>query len=202
MNIVLKKSSKSDACHHEFVERKGVGHPDTLSDYIAETASHKYSKYCISKFGKVANHWFDKVMIIGGESDISYGVGKVLKPYTVVFAGKVTNKVGSYNIPVKQILQEACSEILGKYLTGFDSELHLVIENKLVDYQGAGRKANRYQPESESQLPSISDVSELVSNDCNLISGYAPYSILEGIVLFVEKYLTSADFKAKHPDTG
>ena len=44
----------------EMVERKGIGHPDTLADVIASAFSNKYSLYCIDAFGFIANHWVDK----------------------------------------------------------------------------------------------------------------------------------------------
>ena len=70
------------------MERKGVGHPDTMCDAIAERASQYYSQYCMEHFGRVAHHWFDKVMLLGGDADVMYGKGTMVKPYQVVFAGK------------------------------------------------------------------------------------------------------------------
>lgn len=179
----------------EYVERKGKGHPDTLADTIAETASQIYSSYCISKFGRVAHHWFDKVMLIGGSSDIDYGRGELLKPYRVIFAGKVTNKVGEIHIPVQLLLEQAVDAVLSESLTGFISPSHRLIINELVDYQGAGRKRSRYQPASELDLANYNVAEKLVSNDCNLISAYAPLSALEEAVKFLELTINSKDFK-------
>lgn len=177
----------------ELVERKGVGHPDTICDAIAEIASKNYSKYCIKKFGNPAHHWFDKVMLIGGEADIEYGKGNILKPYTVIFAGKVSYFIGDEKIPVENILLDSASEVLENVLTGFDKSKHIIIENKLVDYQGAGRKSSRYRPQNSEVLPQLSN-ENLVSNDTNLVSAYAPLSILESIVLKVERYINGKEF--------
>lgn len=35
---------------YEVVERKGLGHPDTLADGIAEQIEIDYSLYCLDKF--------------------------------------------------------------------------------------------------------------------------------------------------------
>lgn len=203
MNISIKDNMNifvgdSD---YELVERKGVGHPDTMCDSIAERASRNYSKYCLKEFGNPANHWFDKVMLIGGEADVDYGRGVIIKPYTIIFAGKVSYYVGKSKIPVDQILYQSVSEVLGEVLTGFVPEEHMRIINKLVDYQGAGRSNGRYRPESINELPSIEN-DKLVSNDCNLLSGYAPLTTLEAVVLETERYINGKKFKLENPDTG
>ena len=50
----------------EIVERKGIGHPDTLADKIAEECSRIYSLYCMEHFGCILHHNVDKVYIGGG----------------------------------------------------------------------------------------------------------------------------------------
>ena len=65
----------------EIVERKGIGHPDSLADGIAETISSEYSKYCLKHFGRVANHWVDKCMLIGGECERDFGYGKLYQKF-------------------------------------------------------------------------------------------------------------------------
>jgi len=70
MRLTIKNTDKNNIENFPFelVERKGVGlakQPDTICDAIAETASRYYSLYFYEKYGRVANHWFDKVMLIG-----------------------------------------------------------------------------------------------------------------------------------------
>lgn len=50
----------------EIVERKGLGHPDTLADMLAEKISIAYSQYCIKNFGAVLHHNLDKLNTMGG----------------------------------------------------------------------------------------------------------------------------------------
>ncbi|MFM1545407.1 methionine adenosyltransferase [Streptococcus mutans] len=190
-----------DDLDFEMVERKGVGHPDTISDAIAETASRKYSRYCVEKFGSPAHHWFDKVMLIGGEANTDFGCGDIEKPYTIIFAGKVSKYVGDFKIPLDEILYDSCNEVLSNVLTGLDIQKHLKIENKLVDYQGSGRSESRYRPSTVDRLPKL-DNSDLVSNDTNLLTAFAPLSKLEEIVLETERFINGKDFKRRHPDTG
>ena len=50
----------------EVVERKGLGHPDTLVDGIAEFSEIQYAKYCLERFGAIPHHNLDKAMLLGG----------------------------------------------------------------------------------------------------------------------------------------
>ena len=50
----------------EFVERKRLGHPDTLAESTADETSRQFSEYCLAEFVQVAHHWFDKVLFSGG----------------------------------------------------------------------------------------------------------------------------------------
>lgn len=185
----------------ELVERKGVGHPDTIADAIAERASMYYSQYFHNKYDRIAHHWFDKVMLIGGSSNIEFGCGEVLKPYRIIFAGKAAKKYNDELVPLDEILFNAAKDVLSEVLTGFDAEKHLVIINEIVDYHGAGRINLRYQPMSSKDLVSLVDTN-LVSNDCNLLSGFAPLSRLERIVYDVEQYINGKEFKKIMPQTG
>lgn len=192
----------SPEAQFEFVERKGLGHPDTVCDAIAETASRRYAKYCLERYGGVAHHWFDKTLLIGGESSIDWGIGEIIKPYIVVFHGKVTKAIGQETIPYKEILADAAAEVLEESLVGFDKGRHVAFEFKLVDYHGAGRANSRYRPTSPAQLARPEDWRSFVSNDCNLISAYWPLSKAERLALHLENTVNSIEFKIAHPSTG
>lgn len=185
----------------ELVERKGIGHPDTLCDAIAERASRYYSQYFFKRYGGIAHHWFDKVMIIGGQSHFTFGQGELIRPYKVIFAGKAAKTFGGEEIPLNDLLRKAACDVLSESLTGFEKDRHLVIQNDIVDYVGAGRDGNRYQPQSRKDL-FMFGLKGIVSNDCNLLSGYAPLSLLEQLVLNIERYINSREFKFRHPVSG
>ena len=203
MKVLVTKDEDSYVGEMDFelVERKGAGHPDTMCDAIAECASRNYSQYCIENFGRPAHHWFDKVMLIGGEANVDYGQGEVIKPYTIIFAGKVSYTVNNTIIPVDDILYQSAEEVLSSVLTGFVADKHMIIENRLVDYQGSGRENSRYRPKDVTNLPVLGDA-VLTSNDSNLLSAYAPLTKLESLVLKVENFINGEIFKLKNPDTG
>lgn len=199
-NIVINSIKDIDQ-EFESVERKGIGHPDTLCDAIAERASRDYSKYCLNQFGRVGSHWFDKVILLGGESRIDYGRGDLLSPYVVIFAGKAVLKIGENKIPIKKILYTAAADVLSSTLVNFQPEKHLKIDIKIHNYRGPGQNKNRYKPKNINDLVDIFS-NERVSNDCNICVGYAPFSLLESMVLELEKELSTGNIKKQFPDTG
>lgn len=202
MNIHVDTESNSSPANllFEIVERKGAGHPDTLCDAIAETASRYYSRYCLQNFGKVAHHWFDKVMLVGGESNIQYGAGQLLKPYRVIFAGKCAFAIGNKAVPVRELIWKAAEDVLTSTLTEFHASDHLEVVLEIVDHQGPARPNRRYRPRSVDDLVSAND--QLTSNDSTLCAAFSPLSMLERMVLFTEHYLNGAQFKASNVDTG
>src|SRR5574341_2664991 len=74
----------------EIVERKGIGHPDSLCDGIAERISVEYTKWCIEHLGAPLHHNFDKVQLVAGETNVGYGVGELIKPIRIQIAGRGT----------------------------------------------------------------------------------------------------------------
>lgn len=50
ITYTLRTPDKED---FEVVERKGLGHPDTLADGIAEIVEIEYAKYCLNMFGYI-----------------------------------------------------------------------------------------------------------------------------------------------------
>ncbi|MCY7079204.1 methionine adenosyltransferase [Streptococcus oralis] len=201
MNKLKFKDGYKLELDYEIVERKGVGHPDTLCDAIAERCSFEYCKYFTENFGRYAHHWFDKVILVGGRSDIRYGVGEIIEPYKILICGKCVKKVGNYEIPLYQIFQRAVDFVMANTLTGYEPDKHRIIIDYTVDSHGAGRKSSRYQPSNVEELKSLKN-GETVSNDCNILSAHYPLSILEMSILNLERYLNSVDFKKIIPQCG
>lgn len=200
--LSIQRDSRSvEDLPYELVERKGVGHPDTMCDAIAERMSRFYSLHCLKEFGGVAHHWFDKVTLYGGGADTDYGRGELTSPYRVMVFGKAAFRVGAVEIPVQELVFRAAAEVLAEVTTGFDATRHLVVELGVVDHQGSGRGRSRYQPASPGDLVPLRS-GGLVSNDTNLLHGYAPLSRLESVVLGLEQLVNGAPFKQRHPDSG
>lgn len=186
---------------YEAVERKGAGHPDTLCDAIAELASRRYSEAVYKKIGRLPHHYFDKVMLMGGAVDMGLGRGELIEPYRVIFAGKVTRKIGDMELLVTEIITNAAREVLSSTLLNFDPDRHLVVMDELRDYQGPSKRRPRYQPEKVEDLPKMNK-SGRVSNDVNICTGFYPLTRCEHVVLATEHHLNSKEYKSVHPYTG
>jgi len=74
----------------EIVERKGLGHPDTLCDAIANYASvalcHEYQR----AFGRILHHNLDKALLVAGGSCPKAGGGTVEKPMRLILGDRAT----------------------------------------------------------------------------------------------------------------
>lgn len=57
----------------EIVERKGIGHPDTLCDRAAEEFSIALSQYYREHFGAILHHNTDKALLVAGRAHATFG---------------------------------------------------------------------------------------------------------------------------------
>jgi S-adenosylmethionine synthetase len=100
----------------EIVERKGLGHPDTLIDGACESMSLALCDYYEQNFGRILHHNVDKGLLVGGESAPKFGGGKVIKPITILVAGRAvseyTHRGVKQTIPVGEIADNAVRSFL------------------------------------------------------------------------------------------
>jgi len=197
INNFNKDIEKEDT---EMVERKGIGHPDSLADLIAEMFSNKYSQYCIKNFGVILNHWVDKILISGAKSKISFGHAKVLKPISVYLFGKVTNKFGKHTINISKIFKESAEEIFISIFKNSDLLKNIRYIIDINDGIGMDHVKEFYNPASINNFRNIKDLE--VANDSVICSGYAGYSRAEFLAINLECFINSIYFKKKFPETG
>ncbi|HEX6977101.1 MAG TPA: methionine adenosyltransferase [Patescibacteria group bacterium] len=208
MNIYITKKPK-DSPDYEFVERKGIGHPDTLSDALAEVLSVKYSNYTLEKFGAVLHHNFDKVGLLGGASFVTFGKGYLIKPIRVLLNGRASTKFGDEEIPVKEMLISWAKEFLKSRFPMINPDKDLEFHYNLSSQSSPGKteefestnapRKHWFEPRTLQDLP---ETKKLVSNDTSLGVGYAPHTILEQLVLKIENTLNSEEFKKENPWIG
>lgn len=99
MNLYIKENQISiNQQPMEIVERKGLGHPDTIADGIAESISINYSKYCLEKFGAILHHNVDKISIIGSLCEADYGRGELKKPIKLILNSRMNKCFGNKKI--------------------------------------------------------------------------------------------------------
>ena len=74
----------------EMVERKGVGHPDSICDAIMDRVSVELSKEYISQFGRILHHNIDKAFLVAGDAETRFGGGTIKEPMRLVFGDRAT----------------------------------------------------------------------------------------------------------------
>lgn len=189
------------ALNLELVERKGIGHPDTLADAVAEETSRRYAAYCQERFGAVAHHWFDKVMLLGGEADTQFLKGTITRPTRAILAGKAVMRIGNEDIPIQEIFEGAVKAVFSRALKNFRFEEYCSCEVRVHDSVGPGQRSFRYRPQSTIEMKEF-ESGHLVSNDCNLCVGFAPYTKTEKLALEIERFLLSAPQQSARPWLG
>jgi len=196
--IVISSHLQKDKKSIEIIERKGFGHPDTLSDALAERLSASYSRYTLEKFGVILHHNFDKVGLLGGSSSVKFGDGKMVDPIRVLLNGRASLKFGEEEIPVEKMLIDWTKEFMKEKFPLLDVDKDLKFLYNLstksspgkTDEKAADKGTRKYWFEPRS-LDDIQETKKLLSNDTSLGVGFYPFSILEKFVLDMEEKLNA-----------
>jgi S-adenosylmethionine synthetase len=172
----------------ELVERKGVGHPDSVCDAIMDAVSVELCRAYLDHFGRIMHHNIDKGLLVAGQTSPRLGGGKVEEPMRLVFGDRATYDYRGVHIPVGEIAEAAARQWLRGHLRFVDAENHIVFQNEI-------------KPGSP-ELTDIFDREVIGANDTSAGVGYAPLSETEEIVLATERYINSTSFKATFPEAG
>lgn len=176
----------------EMVERKGIGHPDTICDFIAESISVSLCKYYLDEFGCILHHNVDKALLVGGESSPAFGGGKILQPMELYVAGRATSNVKGKQIPVNEIVVDTAKKWIDNNLRYLDVENHIKIIPKIRS--GSNELVELFQRFGKGEAP--------LANDSSFGVGYYPYSVLEKNVLDISALLDKKDTKENFPFVG
>lgn len=164
----------------EIVERKGIGHPDSIADGLAESVSRALSKRYIKEFGYIMHHNTDECQIVGGQSKPSFGGGVILEPVYILLVGRATSLVEEKRLPIRSISVKAAHSYLEENFPNLDSDTDVIVDCKI--WQGS------------QDLKTVYDSRKQLANDTSIGVGYAPLSETEKITLEMEKYLQSLKF--------
>ena len=74
----------------EIVERKGLGHPDTICDAIMEAMSVALSAEYLKQVGRVLHHNLDKGLLVAGQTTPALGGGRIDAPMRLVIGDRAT----------------------------------------------------------------------------------------------------------------
>jgi len=191
-NIIVKELIQKpiEEQEVEIVERKGIGHPDSISDGIAESVSRALCLAYMEKFnGKIMHHNTDEVQITAGESDPHFGGGQIIKPIDILLTGRGVSEIDGNKIGIDRIAITAAKEYLKENIINLDVESSAVVECKIGS--GSGDLVDVFKRDG---MPS--------SNDTSFGVGFAPFSETEKIVMATEELLNSKKFKKRYPQVG
>lgn len=174
----------------EIVERKGLGHPDTICDALAENLSLALSRFYLERCGAILHHNVDKGLLCGGAARPAFGGGAVIEPIEIYLAGRATASVRGVTIPVGEIAVEESRRWLREHLRHLDAERQV-------------RVHPRIRPTSPDLAALfLRQAGAPLANDTSIGVGFAPLDELESAVLAVERHLNSPGVKAAHPEIG
>lgn len=190
-NIIIKELIQKpiEEQEVEIVERKGIGHPDSISDGIAESVSRALCHAYLENFDGILHHNTDEVQITAGESDPHFGGGEIIKPIDILLTGRGVSEFDGKKIGIDRIAIMAAKNYLKENIINLDVESSAVVECKIG--HGSGDLVDVF---GRDGMPS--------SNDTSFGVGFAPFSETEKIVMEVEELLNSKDFKKKYPQVG
>ena len=191
-NIIVKELIQKpiEEQEIEIVERKGIGHPDSISDGIAESVSRALCHAYIENFdGQIMHHNTDEVQITAGESDPHFGGGEIIKPIDILLTGRGVSEIDGKKIGIDRIAITSAKEYLKENIINLDVESSAVVECKIGS--GSGDLVDVFKRDG---MPS--------SNDTSFGVGFAPFSETEKIVMATEELLNSKSFKKKYPQVG
>jgi len=174
----------------EVVERKCLGHPDSLADGIAESISQALCKAYLEEFGVVLHHNTDQGEVVAGESAPKFGGGKMIRPVYVLIDGRATKQFEGVTIPSDSIAVEAAHNYLHKILPELNLNRDLMIDCRL----GTGSTDLRdvFKP-CQGKVPR--------SNDTSFGVGHAPFSDVETIIKSSSDFIDTK-LRKKYPAIG
>ncbi|MFD6096838.1 methionine adenosyltransferase [Nocardiopsis flavescens] len=186
--------SRSEARGFDVVERKGIGHPDSLADIVAEEFSRRYSLYGIDHFGAVPNHWVDKVALIGAEAEVAFGGHTIRKPVSAHLFGKVTRAVGSATLPIDDLFQSVVEDVLTQ-VTG-EEQIADFVRCRVENTAGvsADHPASFYHPGEARHCLPLPDGQ--LANDTAFCSAYAPADPVDLLAIDIENHVNSPLFRS------
>jgi S-adenosylmethionine synthetase len=172
----------------EYVERKGLGHPDSICDSVMEAAAEALRTEYLARFGRVLHHNLDKALLVAGQSEPRFAGGSVVRPMQFIAGDRATSRLGEVTVPVDEIVEAAVLNWLGHHLRYVDPQRHVAFRSEI-------------QPGS-AELTAIFARGKPVANDTSAAVGFAPLSETEQLTMQTEQYINSPEFQTRFPVAG
>lgn len=176
----------------EIVERKGLGHPDTICDHVAESVSVELCRYYLREYGSIMHHNVDKALLVGGKAFPAFNGGKMVKPVEIILAGRATSDKLKKHTLVEELASQAIRDYVRDNFRYLDPDTDLKVTTKV----GSGSKdlTDLFLRFGEGEIP--------LANDTSYGVGFYPLSELEETVYRTERFLNSKEIKSSHGYIG
>jgi S-adenosylmethionine synthetase len=174
----------------EIVERKGLGHPDSICDGIAERVSQALANAYLDRVGKVLHYNTDETQLVAGRSDPQFGGGEMVEPIYLLIVGRATKDYDGETIPTETIALEAARNYLSEHFPELDFDTDIIVDVKFGE--GSGDLKEVFGEDG---------VTVPMANDTSFGVGHAPLSETEQIVLNAERRL-NGEFADDNPVLG
>ncbi|MEE8183513.1 MAG: methionine adenosyltransferase [Thermoplasmata archaeon] len=171
----------------EIVERKGIGHPDSIADGLAESVSRALCKLYMERYGRILHHNTDETQIVGGQSAPKFGGGTVLEPVYILLVGRATTQVDGERLPYRSRAIRAARDYLESFCLHLDVDMDVMLDCRI----GQG----------SVDLRDLYETHKLLANDTSFGVGYAPFSETETITYETER-LINGPLKKEIPEVG
>ena len=180
----------------EIIERKGLGHPDTLADALAERMSVAYSWHCLERFGAVLHHNLDKLYLRGGHCQIGLGTFEMTDPVTLTIGGRVSSSFSGEPIDHRELFEDAARSYLGTVLPRFDHARWLRVEHATTD---RSRFPAWFHPRGLQDLPELANPA---ASDTAVVTAWWPDTPAERVTLALERHLNQGGAGPRYPELG
>ena len=158
----------------EIVERKGIGHPDSICDGVAEAVSRALARTYRERVGRYLHFTTDEAQLVAGESAPAFGGGEVIRPIGLTVVGRATKEYDGVRIPTETVAIDAAREYLAEHVPRLEFGRDVVVD---VEFgEGSGDLQGVF---GRSDVP--------MANDTSFGVGHAPLSDTERVVLETER---------------
>ncbi len=173
----------------EIVERKGIGHPDSICDGVAETVSRALAQTYLDRFGTVLHFNTDETQLVAGSSAPAFGGGEVLEPIYLLVVGRATKTYNGERVPAETIALEAARDYLDETFPELDVGTDVIVDVRLGEGSG------------DLQEVFGEDGAVPMANDTSYGVGHAPLTETEQIVYNTERRL-NGEYSDENPEVG
>ena len=188
-NIILETIDETaiEMQNVEIVERKGIGHPDSVADGLSESVSRALCRMYLDRYDRILHHNTDETQVVGGQSAPKFGGGSILEPIYILLVGRATTEVNGERLPYRTTAIKAAYEYMKKNFKHLDPDWDLTLDCKI----GQG----------SIDLRGVYETRKRLSNDTSFGVSFAPLSETEKLTLETEKFI-NGPLKKKLPEVG